>query len=134
MKGLLAVALFCFCTPLLQAQVVHCPEKEPDPGFSNIFSSTLFSDSLVSSFMIWIRSEVPPHLHEHHSEHVYVLEGSGEMILGDSSFTIRRGDFIFIPAGTLHAVKVSSASPVKVLSIQAPEFDGSDRKLIPQKD
>jgi len=39
------------------------------------------------------------------------------------------GGSIFIPQNTWHYVKVTSAEPLKVLSIQAPNFDGKDRVL-----
>lgn len=84
-------------------------------------------DSLVGSFVIFIRDRVKKHLHVQHSEHVYILEGFGRMQLGDSTFEIRPGMLIFIPAGTIHSVKRKGKKALKVLSIQAPRFDGTDR-------
>lgn len=88
------------------------------------------SDSLCSNFLIWVEEEVPLHRHNEHSETVIVLEGEGEFTLGDTVTAIGQGDYIFIPMGTPHAVVVTSDIPLKVLSIQAPEFDGSDREAI----
>jgi mannose-6-phosphate isomerase-like protein (cupin superfamily) len=87
----------------------------------------LASDSLVSSFLIYVNDSVPTHYHAAHSEHVYVLEGAGQMRLGDSLFTVEAGACIFIPKQTAHRVKRTSAQPLKVISIQAPRFDGKDR-------
>ena len=93
----------------------------------------LTGDSLVSSFLIYVNAQVKPHYHAEHSEHVMVLEGQGSMMLDDSLFTVSPGDFIFIPRGAVHSVHKISEVPLKVISIQAPYFDGKDRISFPPK-
>ena len=93
----------------------------------------LAGDSLVSSFLIYVNAQVKPHYHAEHSEHVMVLEGQGSMTLNDSIFTVNPGDLIFIPRGSVHSVFKISEAPLKVISIQAPYFDGKDRVLFPPK-
>lgn len=100
---------------------------KPAGSYENIYSRPIGSDSLVSSFVIFIKKEVKSHKHITHTEQVYVLEGEGEMILGDKKFGVKKGDMVFIPKNTVHALKVTSAGPMKVLSVQAPHFDGKDR-------
>jgi mannose-6-phosphate isomerase-like protein (cupin superfamily) len=90
----------------------------------------LFGDSLSTTFLISIKKEVPAHKHEYHSEVVHVLRGKGRMILGNNSFVIRKNDIIFIPKGTVHAVKTISLRSLRVLSVQSPMFDGSDRVTV----
>ena len=41
-----------------------------------------------------------------------------------------KGDFVFIPKNTPHSVNVISKVPLKVISVQAPFFDGKDRVLL----
>jgi len=96
----------------------------------NISVLNLKHDSLSSSFLISIKHKVGLHKHLHHAEHVYVISGEGEMILGEESFLVKEGDYIFIPINTAHAVKVISKEPLKVISIQTPYFDGSDRVIL----
>lgn len=96
----------------------------------NIYNKALFSDSLVSSFCIIIKNEVKPHKHQFHSEHVFIIEGEGLMNLGDKKFKIKKGDLIFIPKNSVHSVKTTSKQALKIVSIQAPIFDGKDRILI----
>jgi mannose-6-phosphate isomerase-like protein (cupin superfamily) len=129
--------LFLFLALCGAMDTVHCQNYrelgsiQPDSlNFSNILVKKLDSDSLVSNFLIWVKDEVKSHKHVHHSETVLVLEGEGIMNLGGSEFLIRKGDYIFIPADTPHAVKVTSKKSLKVLSIQAPEFKGDDRVFI----
>jgi mannose-6-phosphate isomerase-like protein (cupin superfamily) len=99
----------------------------------NIYSRPLFGDSLSSSFCILIKKEVKAHKHLLHSEHVTVLEGEGLMKLEDRAFTIKKGDVIFIPKKSVHSVKTTGRTPLKVLSVQSPFFDGSDRIMVEEK-
>ncbi|MBI2269489.1 MAG: cupin domain-containing protein [Bacteroidetes bacterium] len=98
--------------------------------FENIYSRPLYTDSLASSFVIFIKKEVKIHKHITHTEHVYILEGDGEMTLGDKKFKIKKGDMVFIPQNTPHSLKTTSKLPVKVVSLQSPMFDGKDRVFI----
>lgn len=125
-------SLFLCCTFFLVAgnafaQPVDVSALQPDQPFDNIFSKQLYSDSLTTTFVIWIKERVPLHKHAAHTEQVHIVEGSGEMVLGDSTFTVHAGMHVFIPLGTPHSVRVTSATPLKVISIQTPMFDGTDR-------
>jgi mannose-6-phosphate isomerase-like protein (cupin superfamily) len=97
---------------------------------TGLFNKSLFADSLCSSFCIIIKNEVKAHKHMKHSEHVIVQSGEGVMRLGEKEFTIKEGDVIFIPKGTVHSVIVKGKKPLKVISIQTPYFDGSDRVMV----
>jgi len=96
------------------------------PGLANTVAP-MHSDSLCSSFLICVPREVRAHYHAWHTEHVVVIEGEGEMRLGDSLFVIQAGDAVAIPKGTVHAVTTLSEEPLRVVSIQSPRFDGTDR-------
>lgn len=129
MKKISTVFLFLF--PLFaKAQSHQSSDTIKAPAvYENIYSRAIGSDSLASSFVIFIKKEVKKHKHVSHSEHVYVLEGEGEMLVGEKTFKIKKGDVVFIPKNTPHALKVTS-SPVKVLSVQSPFFDGKDRVFV----
>ncbi len=123
--------LFCF-TQATKAQTTHqsLDTITVPKQVENVYNRPLYHDSAVSSFVIVIYKEVKKHKHEHHAEHVYVISGEADMLLGDSTIHIRAGDIIFIPTNTAHAVRVTSKEPLKVLSIQAPYFDGKDRVML----
>lgn len=98
------------------------------PGqYENLYNRPLYSDAEASSFVIFIKKEVKEHRHATHAEHIVVLEGEAEMKVDGKGFTIKKGDVIFVPKNTWHSVKVTSKTPLKVLSLQAPNFDGKDR-------
>lgn len=105
---------------------------KPPAAYENIYLRTLYHDSLASSFIIYIKKEVRPHKHLTHAEHVLILEGTGEMKLGSRTVPVKKGSIIYIPPGTIHSLRVTSKKPVKVLSVQAPYFDGKDRIIVPE--
>lgn len=95
-----------------------------------VFVKNLSNDSLSSSFYIEIFDQVAKHKHLSHSESIYIIEGEGVMILGQKEMIVKAGDFVFVPKNTPHAVRVLSKVPLKVLSVQAPYFDGKDRVFV----
>ena len=130
-KSLLFLLPLCMLITKLPAQQLN--QLQAPDSVDNVWVKPLSSDSLVSSFLIVVKKGVPAHLHQAHTETIYVLEGEGQMTLGDSSFLIRPGLHLFIPKGTPHSVETVGTVPLKVLSIQAPFFDGSDRLWVEEK-
>jgi mannose-6-phosphate isomerase-like protein (cupin superfamily) len=114
----------------VSAQQWIASEIQPDTVFDNVHAQVLHADSLTTCTVIWIRKEVRPHYHAHHTEQITVLQGRGEMRLGDETFIIRKGDWIVIPRGMVHAVRVRSNKPLKVISVQSPHFVGTDRIMV----
>jgi len=124
-----AVLLIFVSTVTVSAQTIFRPAETDCEGNADTRVKKLSGDSLSTSFLIAIDKKVPLHKHLQHSEHVYVLSGKGEMTLGEKTFSISAGDFFFIPRNTPHALQVTQ-SPVKIISVQSPHFDGSDRILL----
>ena len=46
---------------------------------------------------------IPRHRHTYMDEFIYILEGSGTVLLNDERLPIQKGDTIFIPKGSWHA-------------------------------
>lgn len=110
------------------AQITKLKSIQPDSTtFENIHVKKIHSDSLSSTFAIWVKKEVKPHKHLHHSEVVTVLKGKGVMTVGGATEVIKKGDVIIIPKGVVHSVETTSKQPLLVLSVQAPKFIGQDR-------
>lgn len=112
---------------------VYLNEITMSADTDNIYVKKLSTDKHSSQFVVFVRKFVPTHQHLHHSESVYVLSGEGEFSLGDQVSKISAGHFIYIPEGVVHGVKTTSKEPLKVLSIQAPEFFGKDRVAVPSR-
>lgn len=132
MKYLGALIALSLMVQIGEAQVLDYHQINVDTAQA-VQVKRLAGDDKVSSFAIVVNDSVQAHFHQYHSEHVYVLEGGGLMRLGDQRFEVKAGDLIFIPQGVIHAVKAHKGQALKVLSIQAPAFDGSDRVTVPQK-
>lgn len=115
------------------ASFIPCYSQEnlqnikPHEPYKNILIKKIGGDTLSTQFVIWVKDTVRTHRHEEHSESLYVLSGKGVFYMNDEHFDIGEGDFITIKAKSWHAVKVTSGEPLKVLSVQSPEFHGEDR-------
>jgi mannose-6-phosphate isomerase-like protein (cupin superfamily) len=125
--GFVIVLLFVAITTLKAQHHLSTDTVGLKSVSDNLYNKPAFSDSLASSFVIVIKKEVKAHKHITHAEHVIVLSGSGEMTLGEKTFEIKKGDLVFIPKNTFHSVKTTGKEPLKVVSVQAPFFDGKDR-------
>jgi mannose-6-phosphate isomerase-like protein (cupin superfamily) len=123
-KYALIIALLC-CTNHVWGQINLSKFEHTSNG--SIRVSNLAGDSLTNSFIITITDSVKLHMHQYHSEHIYVISGSAQLTLGENKFEINPGDYVFIPRQTPHKAVVLGTLPLRVLSIQSPAFDGTDR-------
>lgn len=120
-------ALFSLGTAICQ-DFRHTEDILPQEEYENIQVIRIADDTLQSTFVIWVKHGVREHYHEWHTENILVLEGEAMMSLGTEIFLIKAGDYVNIPKGTPHSVtQVFPGRPLKVVSIQSPQFDGSDR-------
>jgi mannose-6-phosphate isomerase-like protein (cupin superfamily) len=68
--------------------------------------------------------QVPWHSHE--QEEVYViLEGTGEMCVGEERRTLTAGQAVFVPPGIFHQLTNSGDTPLRLLYCYAPAGDVS---------
>jgi len=61
----------------------------------------------------------PPHHHDW-DEAYYVADGQVRFTLASETILAERGDFLYAPAGTVHAFSGSGVSPARVLILDAP--------------
>ena len=111
----------------LSQEIIKADDLQPNSEYDNVHVVRLFGDSLTTSFAIWIKDTVATHMHDYHSETIYVLEGEGKFYFNDEVRFLRANDVLFIPKKNWHAVKVTSSEPMKVISVQSPGFYGEDR-------
>ena len=67
------------------------------------------------------KAAFPMHAHRNNDELFFVLEGAGEVRIGDETRPIRAGDFIGLPAdsGKAHQIRNSGDIPLKVLALSS---------------
>jgi len=62
----------------------------------------------------------PEHMHDDADESFYVLEGQFDVHADGKSFTIRPGDYAFVPRGTKHIWKNSGTETARMIRIYTP--------------
>jgi len=62
---------------------------------------------------------IPLHIHRYHDEIIQLMEGEGEVVIGDEKKNLKKGDVFFVPKGIPHALRFGCI----ILSIYAPAFD-----------
>lgn len=61
----------------------------------------------------------PPHHHDW-DEAYYIADGEVLFQIGEQSHQVKAGDFVYAPAGTVHAFKGVATTPSRVLILDAP--------------
>lgn len=123
------LAIICFA-PFFSFSQEHnnLNDYKPTAEFDKVHILKIAEDDLHSTYIIWVKDQVPEHYHASHTENIVVIQGKARMTLNGEEIIVKKGDFINIPEGTKHAVlEVLSYRPLKVLSTQTPMFDGKDR-------
>ena len=74
----------------------------------------------------------PPHIHSREDESFYVVNGSLEILLGDSTYQAKAGDFVFIPRGTVHRFKnVGRTTAVQLVTFVPAGMERYFREVFP---
>ncbi len=72
--------------------------------------------------------EAKLHVHKNIHEYYYVLDGEGNVRVGQDVVHLGKGDFLYIPPGLPH--KAFSENHFKILVISSPHWDPSDHHLL----
>ena len=130
---IIVLLLSLFTLSATAQNVIGIPSISADKDFGYLTLKNFYSDSNATTDIVWIKGNEMPHKHLHHSEFAYILEGTGMMLIGDSVYPVKPGDFIEIPPGVVHAVRLTSSSPMKAIVIHAPQYDGKDKVEVNMK-
>ncbi|MBO7747977.1 quercetin 2,3-dioxygenase [Paenibacillus sp. MWE-103] len=71
----------------------------------------------------------PLHVHGSEDESFYVLDGEIEMTLGDDTFSVRSGEYVFAPRGIPHTFKVRSEQARFLVTAYPAGFDSFVKEL-----
>ena len=61
----------------------------------------------------------PPHFHPNEEQFVLMMEGKMNMILGDETRIVEKGDLIFIPRNTRHGIAIIEG-PAVFFTVKSP--------------
>lgn len=70
-----------------------------------------------------------PHLLERSTEIYYILEGCGEMHIGDEQGPVHPGQIVYIPPGARQFIRNTGATNLVFLCIVAPKWQDTDEVL-----
>jgi mannose-6-phosphate isomerase-like protein (cupin superfamily) len=87
-------------------------------------------DANSSHHIVTLRDREPVHRHDLHDLFVVLLEGSGQMLIGEQERALGAHSVVYVPRGTPHAMRNTSAAPIVGYAVFVPAFDGSDRVLV----
>jgi mannose-6-phosphate isomerase-like protein (cupin superfamily) len=73
---------------------------------------------------------VSPHRHRATEEVYYVLEGDGEMTVGDEVASVGAGDAIYIPIGAVHTLRNTGDRPMRIVLVCGPAFRREDEHFV----
>jgi len=74
----------------------------------------------------------PPHIHSREDESFYVVSGSLEILVGDSTYQAKAGDFVFIPRGTVHRFKnVGGTTALQLVTFVPAGMERYFREVFP---
>jgi len=79
------------------------------------------TDGAFSLLEIELTGDGPPqHIHKTEDETFYVLEGEVKFLLGEKISIGKKGTFVIIPRGTVHAWCLTGQEPAKLLATISP--------------
>ena len=94
-------------------------------ALGSLFERVLTGDQSGGAFDISLVTQppgtaTPLHRHTREAEVFYLLAGSISYRAGEETFHLTAGDFIYLPLGLPHALRVTGAEPTRFLALTAP--------------
>jgi mannose-6-phosphate isomerase-like protein (cupin superfamily) len=135
--------LFLFVVSLVSANAGNTAEQimthideilaaNPLPEGEKAQTITIAQDDTISLLVLRATEGVviKPHLHKTHNETVYVIKGTGQMLINDKWVDIKPGSLHFNPMGKVHSTKNTGNEPLVVISIFTPAMKEPDRHFV----
>lgn len=139
--GTLVLLLFAFvglaraADPVNQILVNYADifKANPMPAGDKAQAIKVADDETATLFLAKFASggEVKAHFHKTHSETLYIIEGSGQMMVEGKLFEFRPGSVIHIPPTKVHSVKITGNKDLIALQVFAPQWKEPDRIFVP---
>lgn len=107
------------------AAVINTPHKSEIRPLVDRTTSQIENCSLAEEILP-PNAAVAPHYHRRTEEIYYILQGNGEMRVGDETRAVRGGDAIFIPRLHVHSLKNTGDEPIKLLLVCGAAHDFAD--------
>lgn len=83
--------------------------------FEDIFAKILSYTPELITAIVWIKEMAPQEVHDHEYEKFLILEGTCDIVIEESTHSLKPGDYLTIPLYKNHHVQVTSSVPCKVI-------------------
>lgn len=107
--------------------IISTNEIKQERGHCGIIRK-LTSD-MPCRFVHLIVDKAEKHFHKKTTEYYYVLNGCGEILLGQDIHPIQKGDLIKIEPGTVHQALENKNEELEILVIETPPAIGDCHKV-----
>jgi mannose-6-phosphate isomerase-like protein (cupin superfamily) len=107
-----------------QAELPARVTLAPDENFKVV---ELGRDANSSHHIVALRDREPLHRHDTHDLLVVTLEGHGQMRIGSEERALGPHSIVYVPRGTVHAMRNTAGTILYGYAVFTPPFDGKDR-------
>jgi quercetin dioxygenase-like cupin family protein len=109
--------------------ILNANPLKPDEKIQMI---NIVQDDTVTFLLIRFAegAEVKPHFHKTHDETVYVIKGSGQMLVNDKWIDVKPGTVHFNPMNKVHSTRNTGKDPLVIFSIFTPSMKEPDRNFV----
>lgn len=101
--------------------VDHHPDKGNSKprrhGWGNVEVLSCSGGHRIERITVKPGKELPAHYHQQRSEHWTIIEGEGEVLLGDDVLIVAPDDSLYIPAGIVHGLQTAADQSVKLVAV-----------------
>lgn len=107
------------------AKIIKTPHNSEIRPLIDRTTSEIKKCSLAEEILP-VGASVGKHFHRQTEEIYYILEGEGEMTVGEEISSVKVGDAIFIPRENYHTLKNTGSIPMKILLVCGEAHDFYD--------
>lgn len=86
--------------------------------FRQVLQTGTYSQVVAMSLLVG--EDIGEEVHESTDQMFLIAAGAGEALVGDERHRVGEGDFVFVPAGTLHDITNVGDEDLKLLTVYAP--------------
>ncbi|MGO8990564.1 MAG: cupin domain-containing protein [bacterium] len=119
-------------TSQIVAHVDQILKDNPLKAGETIQRIKVAEDDTITVFVVRLveGAEIKAHFHKTHNETVYVIKGTGRMLVNDKWTDIKPGTVHFNPMGKVHQTKNTGDEPLVGISIFTPAMREPDSHFV----
>ena len=98
------------------AEWINRPDMILPADFKEEFYAKIIGYTVqITTALVWIKDKAPSEVHDNEFERFLILEGSCNITIGETVYSLVPGDFLAIPLFKPHVVKVTSTTFCKLI-------------------